>query len=348
MNWIKNILLVTASLIFALLLAEGILRFMQIGYGNAPLERSRIYHHAHPKNYSFLVHDPNDEYGGHHVFYDEIGSRISHFNDNTSAERHNTRGIVFMGDSFTEATQVSYEDTFVGRIGKNLSIPTFNLGVSSYSPLLYLLQTKNKLSQFKADLVLLQIFSNDFKDDFRYKEDAIFLDGKIIGIDGGENSALVSMLRQSYLARFVRRSQLLIITLSNSKKSDQKSDTNPYEQSFSHEQNITTDELSHTVQLIDKIKQDLSLQNKRLAVFMIPSKSLSMMHQCCERDNLYHNFQEEMRKKGITFFDVAKYFSAHTQQDKLFFEKDIHLTKKGHKVIASGLLEELNIHSLLK
>ena len=107
MSWIKNILLVTASLIVALLLAEGILRFMQIGYGNAPLERSRIYHHAHPKNYSFLVHDPNDEYGGHHVFYDEIGSRISHFKDNTSAERHNTRAIVFMGDSFTEATQVS-------------------------------------------------------------------------------------------------------------------------------------------------------------------------------------------------------------------------------------------------
>ena len=69
MNWIKNILLVTASLIVALLLAEGILRFMQIGYGNAPLERSKIYHHAHPKNYSFLAHDPNDEYGGHHVFY---------------------------------------------------------------------------------------------------------------------------------------------------------------------------------------------------------------------------------------------------------------------------------------
>ena len=45
---------------------------------------------------------------------------------------------MFMGDSFTEATQVSYEDTLVGRIGKNLSIPTSNLGASSYSPLLYL------------------------------------------------------------------------------------------------------------------------------------------------------------------------------------------------------------------
>ena len=102
------------------------------------------------------------------------------------------------------------------------------------------------------------------------------------------------------------------------------------------------------MQLINKIKQDLSLQNKRLAVFMIPSKSLSMMNQCCERDGLYQVFQKEIRKTGIIFLDVAKYFSADTQQDELFFEKDIHLTKKGHKVIASGLIEELNIHSLLK
>ena len=347
MNWTKNILLVSVSFIVSLLLAEGLLRFMKIGYGNAPLERSKIYHHAHPKNYSFLAHDPNGEYGGHHVFYDETGYRVSEIEHNTFSGKQNSKAIVFMGDSFTEANQVSYEDAFVSRIGISLDSPNLNFGVSSYSPLIYLLQAKNEISKLKSDLVLLQIFSNDFKDDIKYRKDAIYSDGKIIGIDGGENSLFISMLRQSYLARFVRKSQLLIMTLASSEKSLQESGTNSYEEAFLHEQNITADEFVYTVQIIKKIQEELSLHNKRLAVFMIPSKSLSMINQCCDRDDLYHSFQKEMKKMRIIFLDAAKYFSAHPKQNTLFFGKDIHLTKEGHKVLANALIKELNFYSLL-
>ena len=58
MNLTKNLVTLICSLLFVLLISEILFRMLDIGYGNAPLEQSKEYHHAHPKNYSFLMHQP--------------------------------------------------------------------------------------------------------------------------------------------------------------------------------------------------------------------------------------------------------------------------------------------------
>ena len=81
----------------ALLIAEITLRFFGIGYGNSPHERSHTYHHVHPSNYQFLMHDPNGEYGGHHVYYDNLGFRVRDEASQTNKLANEDNAIVFLG-----------------------------------------------------------------------------------------------------------------------------------------------------------------------------------------------------------------------------------------------------------
>lgn len=51
--------------------------------------------------------------------------------------------IAFIGDSFTEGIGLPYEETFVGVIAQNMpTLKIANLGVSSYSPSIYLSKVK--------------------------------------------------------------------------------------------------------------------------------------------------------------------------------------------------------------
>ena len=75
---------------------------------------------------------------------------------------------------------------------------------------------------------------------------------------------------------------------------------------------------------------------------MIPSKTLSKVRKCCESDTVYNKFKAQMKNQNINFLDISKYFSNHSNQEDLFFDVDIHLTEKGHEILANGLINEMN------
>jgi hypothetical protein len=334
MSWIKNGITILFSTFIALFCAEILLRILDIGYGNAPLENSTKYHHVHPSNYNFLMHDPNAEYGGYYVYYDDLGFRVRNKTSQTFQFSDEENAIIFLGDSFTEANQVTYDETFVSLVGEELGFPSVNFGVSTYSPLIYKLQIENIVSRFLGNSVILQVFSNDFGGDMSYFNKAVFDGDKIIGIDGGSNNELIVLARNSYLLRFVRKSQLLIKKiLSNS-----NTNTGKFTSAFDYEQNITDSQLKNTVQIIKHIKENLAKQGKKLYVFLIPSKSLSLNNDCCLKDALYTRFYTALEKVNINTIDVKSSFENIDNQDKLFFEKNIHLTSHGHKVIANSII----------
>ena len=177
-------------------------------------------------------------------------------------------------------------------MSERLGLPSVNLGVSSYSPLIYELQVKNVVSQFNADVVVMQIYSNDFGGDESYLKDAVSENNAIIGIDGGKNSAIVSTARLSYLARFLRKSQLLLMTIiANSKDTFEMPSS-----AFDYEQGVTDEQLLNTVNIIQRIQSYLAKRDKKLYVFLIPSKSLSLAGECCSNDHLYARFYSALIK----------------------------------------------------
>ena len=332
MSWIKNSSTVVISVFVAFLIAEVFLRILGVGYGNAPLERSKTYSHVHPTSYEFFMYDPDGEYGGYKVFYDELGRRVPSQRSQTTQFVNEGNAILFLGDSFTEGNQVPYDDTFVSLVGETLGSPTLNFGVSSYSPMIYQLQAKNVLPDFKGSTVVLQVYGNDFGHDEARLKRADFDGNELVGIDGGSNNALISLARESYFLRFVRKSQLLIQTILS----------NDLDQAYDFERDVKDEQMANTVKIIKTIKSSLDAQGKRLVVFLIPSKSLSLLNNCCIEDVLYTKFYAALAEVNVETIDVKSTFENISIQSELFFERDMHLTSLGHRAIAESIASHIS------
>lgn len=347
MNWIKNTATVLGSILVALIAAELLFRLFGVGYGNTPLERSRVYHHAHPSNYSFRMHDPRGEFGGYDIFYDEDGYRVGEASSRSVLSADAEQAIVVMGDSFTEANQVDYDKTYSYQLGEVLQVPTLNLGVSSYSPLLYLLQVKKQVLDLKAPLVVLQVYVNDFSNDKEYVEYARYGDDGLEAVDGGENSLFITVARQSYLLRFIRKSQVLIQEMIALKKKAAQGVVTD-DEALMIEQLVPEEELLTTCGILGEIDTLLASRGKQLVVFFIPSRVLSNVGKCCGEDQLYQRFVAQMRSRNIAVADIAPYFKAYQPQQDLFFNQDIHLTDVGNRVLAQAIAAELRTMDLVE
>jgi hypothetical protein len=87
----------------------------------------------------------------------------------------NTLRIAFLGDSFTEAKQVSAEQTFCAIVQRRLnalhafagkSIETLNFGVDSYGTAQELMTLRHQVWKFSPDVVVLDVFTgNDIRND---------------------------------------------------------------------------------------------------------------------------------------------------------------------------------------
>lgn len=320
----KRIFVVIVAIVLALGFAEIFLRFLGVGYGSNPLEASNVLHHVHPKNYKFFVHDPRGEYGNFYVVFDNDRYRVSDISKSNRPVKSG-RQIYFLGDSFTEASQVDWKESFVGRIEALPSVGYVrNMGVSSYSPIFYLVMFRNELANLRNVDVVLQLYENDYAGDLSMYEKLGGVEiGGINKIDGGPSSTAIKILRYSYLARLVRKVQLQIAYVLTYKPHGLQEDL-----SFYHGINKR---LTHD--LIKDIKKECDSRGVKLHLMMIPDKPLSMKNQCCDSDFVHSGVKQFAIEENIGFIDLASYFSKTIYQDKLFFKTDIHLTNLGHEIV---------------
>jgi hypothetical protein len=99
----------------------------------------------------------------------EFGFKVS---CNHGQEKRKDFDIAFIGDSFTESVGITYEDSFVGLYAqKHPDITVANLGVSSYSPIIYWKKIEFLLNNgftFKHIVVMPDI--SDIQDEALYYE----------------------------------------------------------------------------------------------------------------------------------------------------------------------------------
>ena len=342
MSWIKshpNLVLLLTSSLFAFFLVEISLRFAGIGYGNTPVEHSNQMHHSHPKNYEFLVHDPGREYGGFQVYYDETGYRVK--SKNLSAEKEKSfHRIAFLGDSFTEATQVTWEKSFVGLIeSKHSNVTVKNFGVVSYSPILYIVQMLKEMEDFQPTDIVVQIFENDFNDDYRYIKRANsqnLIDIK--RVNGKSLKLIIKVLRYSYVARLLRKVQLQFkYTFFNSTHNESP------DNSLSNQAQTEKKGKDLTYKAILLLKDLANKANARFYIYIIPNKQLAMQNQCCESDSLAAEFREFSESNNLNLIDLAEVFGKYPEQSKLFFKKNVHFTFLGHSVTAKAISSKLEL-----
>ncbi len=98
--------------------------------------------------------------------------------------------VLFLGDSFTEGSGVRLEDTMVKQAEELLQkkfneqgTRTINAGVSAYSPLLESLYLQNRGIALAPNIVVVNLFMNDFNDDRSYLQKAHYTsDGQVSGV----------------------------------------------------------------------------------------------------------------------------------------------------------------------
>ncbi len=164
MSYIRNAMIIILVTAVFFLGADFLLTFLKLDplskQNNARAfvkgTRHDIYHHDLKPNVD------NDASWGdnyHRLCTNEYGFKISCDDKGKTAAKN--YDIAFMGDSFTEAVGMAYEESFVGLFAKNNPLlNVVNLGVSSYSPAIYYAKIAYLLQQgftFKHVIVGLDI-----------------------------------------------------------------------------------------------------------------------------------------------------------------------------------------------
>jgi len=147
-----------------------------------------IFHHGFsPKHYGTQVWS-NKLY---EVCTDQHSFKISCSNFSNETEKN--FDIAFIGDSFTEAIGMEYEDSFVGMFAADKSeLHVANLGVSSYSPTIYLSKLKHLIANgYKFKHIFIFIDISDIQDEARYfytKDDRVrpYIENKFVRSIGND------------------------------------------------------------------------------------------------------------------------------------------------------------------
>jgi lysophospholipase L1-like esterase len=311
------------------------LRLLGMRYATAPVRSDPYLHHVHPANYSYQVRDPRGEYGGHIITFDHDGAIVASDSFTISEEQPVCR-IAFMGDSFTEAIQVPADQSYAGLIADRLRGRAIvrNYGVSSYSPMLYLVQWNRLVASFRPTHVVLQLYSNDVRDDVEYAGSARFDSaGHLVAVAGPPSHWAVELIRHSFVFRYARTVYHVLRW-----RMDQRDSADPSVGGYIEENPAT---LEPTASYVAQLAQAVRESGATFVLTVVPSKyNLSLSGEQTHRAEFSDKWRTWSERRGIAFLDLVKPFrAAVTQGQKVFFDLDIHFTPAGHRTVAEALLQ---------
>jgi len=334
-RWLFPVITLVLSLIVMLIIGEIVLRILGIGYGNMPTVPDPILEYRNPSNYSYTFNVPGGEIKDQRVVLDDEGL-ISAPYTNPDENRDIRYRIAFLGDSFVEAKHVSFTDSFVGILrDSSYSIAEVkNYGVSSYSPIAYLLQWRHQVRHFQPTNVFILFFSNDIEHDKRRAEIAQYdVNGDIKAVPGKKLGKIRRFMRKFYVARFVRKFQLQLKWALENRGGDRTVIGGVVEEN--------PDITDLTAETIITLSQEISDSNGQLILMAVPSKyRLYSKEVEFSEPELSDKWKKWCEENNISFVDLVEPFrEAMKKGIQPFFTKDIHFNEEGHKVAARTLMD---------
>ncbi len=171
MGWAK-VLAVNAALTLVLFLAFDLVYtnfFAEYPDASIAEQKYRIKHH-------FYHHDLAANFAGNGIWgylTHRICTNEHGFKDKCNGPSLKHYDFAFIGDSFTEAIGMNFEDSFVGRFAIDSEYTVANLAVSSYSPVIYVNKVKDVLARgIEFDHLVVFVDISDLQDDSAvYKRD---------------------------------------------------------------------------------------------------------------------------------------------------------------------------------
>ncbi len=159
MGWVKNGITLLISCLFTLLIVELGLRFMPV------MEVSRVkplFSNSQPFDVSTVANAKlmhSSEWNFENALERQTNN-AGFFSDYDYEPGH--EGVFVIGDSFVEARQVRFEETFHQLIAKQLGEPVYNIGLSGAPLSQYHAYAKQVCSDYKPTAMVISIIGNDF------------------------------------------------------------------------------------------------------------------------------------------------------------------------------------------
>lgn len=159
-NFIFGIVTVLISLIAVFVISEIVIRSYQFLRSPAPsivMDHELGWLPGPDIDFLSVVADAGGEYYALRITSDENGFRM--FGDLNSSDK---KKVLFIGDSFTQAMEVSDRNIYFAHLQNELDIEVFGLGTGGYGSLQSYLLLQKWIDRIRPDVVVYQFFGNDF------------------------------------------------------------------------------------------------------------------------------------------------------------------------------------------
>lgn len=273
--------------------------------------------------------------------------------------------ILFIGDSFTEATALPYDRTFTGLLGKELAgenVEILNAGVVSYCSIIYWRKVKHLIETvgLEFDHVVVMLDISDIHDSTTYKLDS---DGNVVKrrflkrvYEFVEQNTIVFRTIAQYL-----NGRYQVLKYWNQKEPDGEADKN----SAGVDAAALALNHHHALWTVNQPlfeaygRQGLANESKYLSMLakLLKSRNIKMTLAIYPwPDQLWHNDRNSKHvvhwktwaeQNGVSminlfpaFFDANPKDPAKTIREH-YIRGDVHWNQGGHRLVANALLAEL-------
>lgn len=276
---------------------------------------------------------------GHRVRFatDARGLRRTPHADNRTA---GARRVLFVGDSFTQGSQVEADELFTVRLERAIGgIESFNAGVGGYSTLQELRALPAQLAKYTPDAVVLTVYDNDFQDNlmpyfgFLGPRPYVRVQGTSVEVvEAPDVQSFARFLMPAPGAMWCYRHCAIYRAL--------------HKNLFLHVHGLELVELEMRERealpaadmntamawLLARIVRTVREAKSELLVAAIPSREQAQ----CGATTVHAWLQERCDELGVPFVSLLPALHA-ADVAQAYFAKDIHLTSRGHEAVANAL-----------
>ncbi len=264
----------------------------------------------------------------------------------------NERRIAVLGDSLVLSVQVPLAETFCERLEAKLNAaggPTrwrvINAGVQGYGPVQAWFLFDKVIATLEPDVVLVTIFVGN--DAIEADDTEAWLDaGRPLQAPVSEVSRWRELARSSVVLQIVRlRWELLRSRLRSA------APERPLTTYLSDPPPEVANGVAVTRRAVEKIAGRAAASGARTGVVLMPARfqtddadygrlraTVAAAGGELLRQAATERFRDGLRGLGLPMIDLLPVLAREPDRHELFFQRNVHLTRRGHDVVAGALL----------
>ena len=273
------------------------------------------------------------------------------------------RRIVILGDSLVLSVQVPFQQTFGELLEQRLNLQpksgshtyrVVNAGVQGYGPVEELLFFRNVVRHLQPDVVLVTVFvGND-------AEEAIASEPKLSPRPATEalKESLVTTLRRTVRRSMVLQVLRLRVVAATERFRGLKAPPEPPLQSYAAVPAARIPRgIERTRDLIGQLAQEANDVGARTAILLMPARfqvddgdfgrlreAVAQAGGELQRDAATRRFTEALAPLSLPMTDLLPPLRAAMPGPDVFFQQNVHLTPRGHGIVAEHLASFVRAH----